>query len=199
MFKKILVGYEGSDDSEDALALALELAGDAGDVVAACSYWYEPLTARVGKGGPGGEVMRPSAEEALASLAGRGIATRPAPGASPAAALHDLADAEDFDLVVLGSTHRGRIGRVLAGTTATHLLHGAPCAVAVAPRGYRRDDDAASIRRIGVAYADTPAAHEALHVAHGLAARARRRARRPRRRRPRHAGDVRSRRLLRNV
>jgi nucleotide-binding universal stress UspA family protein len=169
MFKKILVGYEGSERSEDALALAHELAADAGDITAACSYWYEPLTARVGKSGPGGEAMRGGAEEVLAPLAARGITTVAAPGSSPAAALHDLAEHGGFDLVVLGSTHSGRIGQVLSGTTATHLLHGAPCAVAVAPLGYHRADHAA-VKRIGVAYSDTPAAHEALTVAHALAA-----------------------------
>jgi nucleotide-binding universal stress UspA family protein len=34
-----------------------------------------------------------------------------------------------------GSTHRGPIGRVLAGSTARKLLHGAPCPVLVVPRG----------------------------------------------------------------
>lgn len=168
MFKKILVGYEGSEQSEDALALARELAGSSGDITAACSYWSEPLTARVAKGGPGDRAMRPGAEKTLEPLAERGIATLPAPGASPAAALHDVAAHGDFDLVVLGSTHHGRVAQVLAGSTATHLLHGAPCAVAIAPLGYRRADHA-SIKRVGVAYVDTPAGHEALHVAYGLA------------------------------
>lgn len=168
MFKKILVGYEGSEQSEDALSLARELAGSSGDVTAACSYWSERLTARVGKGGPGEEAMRPGAVQTLAPLAERGIATVPAPGASPAAALHDLAELGDFDLVVLGSTHHGRVAQVLVGSTATHLLHGAPCAVAVAPLGYRNADHA-SIKRVAVAYVDTPAGHEALHVAYGLA------------------------------
>ena len=52
-----------------------------------------------------------------------------------------------------------------AGTTAERLLHGAPCAVAVAPRGYR----SGPIRRIGVAYNGSPEAEAALHAAEALA------------------------------
>lgn len=168
MFTKILVGYEGSERSEDALALARGLGGDSADITAACSYWYEPLSERVGKGGIGDAPMRVGAEEVLASLGDRGIATEPAPGASPSAALHDLAERGGYDLIVLGSTHSGRIGQVLVGSMATQLLHDAPCAVAVAPLGYHRVDHA-QLKRIGIAYSDTPAAAEALDVARALA------------------------------
>jgi nucleotide-binding universal stress UspA family protein len=44
--------------------------------------------------------------------------------------------AADAALIVLWSTHRTGLGRVLPGTTADHVLHAAPCAVAVAPAGY---------------------------------------------------------------
>ena len=37
---------------------------------------------------------------------------------------------------MIGSSRRGGVGRVFAGTTAERLLHGAPCPVAVAPRGF---------------------------------------------------------------
>ena len=47
------------------------------------------------------------------------------------------------------------------GRPAERLLHGAPCAVAVAPRGYR----GGPIRHIGVAYDGSPEAEAALHAA----------------------------------
>jgi nucleotide-binding universal stress UspA family protein len=50
--------------------------------------------------------------------------------------LHELAEEERADAVVLGSGHRGALGRVMAGGVAERLLHGAPCPVAVAPLGY---------------------------------------------------------------
>jgi hypothetical protein len=49
---------------------------------------------------------------------------------------------------------------VLAGDVAAGLLHGAPCPVAVAPRGYVAP--AEGLRRIGVAFADTPEGRHAL-------------------------------------
>jgi nucleotide-binding universal stress UspA family protein len=49
--------------------------------------------------------------------------------------LKELAEAEEGDMIVLGSTHRGRIGRVCPGSVGERVLSEAPCAVAVAPRG----------------------------------------------------------------
>ena len=43
---------------------------------------------------------------------------------------------EAASLVVVGSSHRGALGRVLPGSVGERLLHGSPCPVAVAPRGY---------------------------------------------------------------
>ena len=39
-------------------------------------------------------------------------------------------------ILVLGSSHRGPVGRTLAGSVGESLMHGAPCAIAIAPRGY---------------------------------------------------------------
>ena len=56
---------------------------------------------------------------------------------SPANALHRIAHAEHAALVIVGSTHTGRAGRVLPGSTGERLLHGSPCSVAVVPKDYR--------------------------------------------------------------
>jgi nucleotide-binding universal stress UspA family protein len=88
------------------------------------------------------------------------------------------------DLVVLGSTHRGPLGRIVPGTTMEHLLGGAPCAVAVAPPGFAERADGESVwqpldggaedvgmRVVGVGYDGAPAARGALELATELAAR----------------------------
>jgi nucleotide-binding universal stress UspA family protein len=171
VFRNILVGYDGSERSEDALALALALAGAQGKVTAAASYWFKPLSARVTHGGPGQATMRSGAEATLAPLRYRGgavIETVAAPGVSPAAALRDLAEEQHHDLVVVGSTHRGPTGRVLAGTTADALLRGGPCPVAVAPLGYR--ERVGGLRRIGVAFDGSAPARVALDAAQAIAA-----------------------------
>ncbi len=71
-------------------------------------------------------------------------------------------------LIVVGSTGRGAIGRVLPGSTAERLLHGAPCPVALAPHDYVR----APVETIAVGFLDSPEGHAALAAAHLLAARA---------------------------
>ncbi len=108
------------------------------------------------------------------------VATAPAVDGS---GLARLARAEEADLIVLGSSRRGPVGRIFPGATAERVLGEAPCAVAVAPRGYGGDfgasgwhplsEDAAvsDMRVIGVGYDATPAAERALRLASGLALR----------------------------
>lgn len=86
-------------------------------------------------------------------------------GESAAQLLHHRAEAEDARLVVLGSSHTGRFGRVIPGGTGERLLHGSPCAVAVVPRAH----PARPIQRIGVAYDASPEADAALQHATDLA------------------------------
>ncbi len=81
--------------------------------------------------------------------------------------LHDVAESRGADLLVVGSCHRSAIGRVLAGDDTHAALHQAPCAVAVAPRGYHE-----SVKRpelIGVAYDGSPHSEVALAHARALA------------------------------
>jgi nucleotide-binding universal stress UspA family protein len=83
---------------------------------------------------------------------------------SPAQGLHELATAEGASLIVVGSTHVGHLGRVRPGSTGERLLLGAPCAVAVAPHGYRTRRGQ-PIARIGVAYDGSREARAALTTA----------------------------------
>ena len=50
--------------------------------------------------------------------------------------LHELAERRGADLLVVGSSHRGLLGRILVGDDTRASLNGATCAVAVAPRAY---------------------------------------------------------------
>ncbi|HEX6618435.1 MAG TPA: universal stress protein, partial [Solirubrobacteraceae bacterium] len=52
---------------------------------------------------------------------------------SPARALRHVAEAEHADLLVVGSRHRRRLQHILEGDHAMQVLHGAACAVAIAP------------------------------------------------------------------
>jgi nucleotide-binding universal stress UspA family protein len=87
---------------------------------------------------------------------------------SAARALHELAEDEEAGLLVVGSSREGAAGRILMGSTATRLVHGAPCPVAVVPR---RWEARPAFSTVGVAYVDSEEAREALHAAQALARR----------------------------
>jgi nucleotide-binding universal stress UspA family protein len=72
-------------------------------------------------------------------------------------------------LIVLGSSSRGQLGRVLPGAITERVLHGAPCAVAIAPHGLSLDEADHPPRRVGVAYIDAPDGQGALEVGAAIA------------------------------
>ena len=72
-------------------------------------------------------------------------------GESLAKTLQCAAISEQADLVVLGSSHRGALGRVLLGSVAQATLREAPCPVAVAPVGSHADRTEARLTHITVA------------------------------------------------
>jgi nucleotide-binding universal stress UspA family protein len=90
-------------------------------------------------------------------------------GWSAPSGLHRGAEEFDAGLLVVGSTDRGGLNRVLPGSTAERLLTGAPCPVAVVPTGWKAGG---GLHRIGVAFADTPEGNEALDSALAVARRA---------------------------
>jgi nucleotide-binding universal stress UspA family protein len=156
--RTILIGVDETPRSEDAIAFGNRLAAvsDAHVVVANAFPYNDAI--RDGSNAAYRQALSEDAQhtarEMRDRLAGIGedrTRLRIAANPSPAHALHDLAEAEHAELVVVGSSHTGRLGRVAPGSTAERLLHGAPCAVAVVPHGYRTRVDQ-TIRRIGVAY-----------------------------------------------
>lgn len=170
MYRKVMVGYNGSDEARDALALGKVLAEatDAGLVLAGVSHTDFPY-------GPGSddfrvrqaEHLREQLEDAAAGVGGepdvRIITAR-----SPAHGLHDLAEREAADILVLGSSHRSGLGRVLAGSVTERLLHGGPCAIAVAPRAFR-DEALLEPRVIAVGFNGLPESRCALAYARSIA------------------------------
>src|SRR5689334_18243556 len=72
------------------------------------------------------------------------------------------------DMIVVGSTHHSRTGRVFAGDDAAGTVHGSPCPVAIAPRGLA-GREWQHVARIGVGYDSGPEAEQALRFAARLA------------------------------
>lgn len=110
-------------------------------------------------------------DEVKGELENEGIAVdyRELDNTSAARALHEAAEAQDAGLLVVGSTNRGAIGRVLPGSTADRLMHGAPCPIAIVPHGW---EAGGGLDSIGVAYVDTDEGREALRSGYALARRA---------------------------
>ena len=165
---RIVAGLDHSDEADDAVAFAQHLARSVGGKAVAVfcvsmdgvppdereaalqeesSELFNHLHARFGK----------TAIETLA------VAEPSAPRGLAAAAA-DL----DAGLIVLGSTRRGRFGRVVPGSVGERLLQGGERPVAVAPRGYARRRHI-GIGLIGVAYQEGPEGAAALRQARAFA------------------------------
>ncbi len=84
-------------------------------------------------------------------------------------ALREHARSGEADLIVVGASGRGAMGRVFLGDDASSTLNGAPAAVAVAPRGFATATHA--VKRIGVGYDHSPESEQALLIAGQLAER----------------------------
>ena len=89
---------------------------------------------------------------------------------SPARELQRISEQDDVGLIVVGSTHRGRVGRVVPGAVGERLLSGSACPVAIAPVGYAEREES-QLRRIGVAYDGSEESRRALDSATDLAGR----------------------------
>jgi nucleotide-binding universal stress UspA family protein len=170
MSDPVLVGVALDDRDSGPIALGVALAGLAGGRLALVHSYaydqggiaaaeYEAELREAANGGLErlGAALPEQIEVTLHSYA----------SVSPAQALHAAAEALRPLAIVVGSTHRGRVGHVLPGGVGERLLHGAPCPVAIAPHGYAGGP--AELTEIGVAFDDGPAARDALHAAIELA------------------------------
>jgi nucleotide-binding universal stress UspA family protein len=170
---KIIVGIDESDRSKDAVALAAQLArGADAELALVCAYPYDDRPSRASNL-EFRRSLRADAEECI-RRAKDGVADLPLVEShmiaelSPARAIQAMATSEGASLIVLGSSRRGGVGRVLAGTTAERLLHGSPCPVAVAPAGFQAGEEHA-IETIAVAYDRSDEAKAALLAATTIA------------------------------
>lgn len=168
MYRKILVGYDDSDQAKDALALGKRLADATGaDLVVAGVFLIHPMW-------HGGIDMTIREEEVAfarkleAAANSVDAVAEPVPSTSPARGLHEIAEETDADLIVVGSAHHGRIGQALVGSVGISLLHGSPCAVAIAPLGYR-EHAGARIGAITVGFDGSAESGLALRAASELA------------------------------
>ena len=172
MSKSVLVGYDPITCDQAPVEFgvaAARLTGAPLTIVSVHGVRADRLAARQMS-----EELLADATETLAELEGelhaQGVAAEfhDVESTSAPRALHELAEAQDAGLLVIGSTRQGTVGRLLPGSTAQRLMHGAPCPIAVIPHGWRAGD---GLKTIGVAYVDTDEGRDALRGAHALARR----------------------------
>jgi nucleotide-binding universal stress UspA family protein len=155
MFARIIVGIDGADGGRDALALAKRLAGEDAELVLVTALPHDEFHNRASLGGFE-QLLHDDTDKALRESAAGDARCRvhAVADSSPGRALHEEALREDADLIVVGSCHRGAVGRVLLGDVSRATLHGAHCPVAIAPRGYH-EHERDPIHTIGVGFNNT--------------------------------------------
>jgi nucleotide-binding universal stress UspA family protein len=169
-FRRVLVAYDGSPSAEDALALARRLCDPAGGaLILACVVssrgWHLPGRAAADAADAAGAML----SEVRTDLpAGIPVALRTPSASSAARGVTELAEHEQADLIAIGSAKGAADDRIGLARTAGRLLHGAPCAVTIAPPGLR---ETSPFRHVGVALDDSAEAAAALATAFAIAGR----------------------------
>jgi nucleotide-binding universal stress UspA family protein len=136
---RAVVGFDGSEGAQDAVELTKLLCG-AGDEALLVNVL--PFGGPVGvayslAGYADSDEVRRFFAEARSVLGDVAVQTRSFAGESPARAMSMLAESDpNVDVAIVGSPHRGALGRTFLGSVAENLLQGSSVPIAVAPRGY---------------------------------------------------------------
>lgn len=169
-FTRVLVGHDGGEHAEDALALGQLIAERSGAELVVASVVPSPV---------GGSFvpaltadayteLTDKARASLEAVAGPAGATFEVEQSSSAShGLSSIAERIGADLVVVGSSPRAAEGHTRAGRKARQLMSGGDCAVAIAPDGFR---ERASLERIGAGVDGSPESRLATETAVDLAA-----------------------------
>src|SRR3954471_10897364 len=169
MFKHIVVGVDGREGGRDAVALARLLVAVGGKLTLAYVVAGDAHADRGAGGAP--EASDGGHAEALLEAVRRetGVEAhlRSYGSSSVGRGLHELCEVIGADLLVVGSSRRGLLGRVLIGDDTSAALNGVPCAIAIAPSNYSQQSG--MTREIGVGYDGSPESEHALSVARTLA------------------------------
>jgi nucleotide-binding universal stress UspA family protein len=170
--RQVLIGYQDSPEGRDALALGRLIAEVCGGTLTVATVYPWPRGLMTHEDLSNALAVESSGtfETARGLLPGLDVDTVPIAEQSISSALGKLAEDRHATVLVVGSCHRGKVGETLLGSTGASLLHGAPCAVMVAPRGFA-DRGEQSMLKIGVGFDGSPEAWVALETAIALAER----------------------------
>jgi nucleotide-binding universal stress UspA family protein len=169
VFKNVLIGIDAKQNGRDAVALATRLL-DAGGKL---TFAHVRCGELPGFDAPDPALLAAERDEMEKLLHSERVATGVDADAvalfapTPGRGLHERAEEQGADLIVVGSCSRGLLGRAMLGDDTREALNGTPCAVAVSARGYASNP--APIERIGVGYDGSPESTAALATAKELA------------------------------
>jgi nucleotide-binding universal stress UspA family protein len=169
MFRQIVVGVDGREGGRDAVALAKLLVAPDGELTLAHVFPGDAYSYR------GASAAREASEreraeallETVREETGVEAHLRELGSSSVGRGLHELCEVIGPDLLSVGSSRRGLLGRVLIADDTSAALNGAPCSIAIAPVNYSQQPGA--LREIGVGYDSSPESEHALSVARTLA------------------------------
>jgi nucleotide-binding universal stress UspA family protein len=168
--KNIVIAVDATERTLDALALGRLLSDATGAPAVLLSvFTYSPLE------DPAAEEPRRVRNEArdilleLGEAAGVTAAEVQVVASNQVAReLHRVTEQDTTGLMVLGSTSRGPLGRLLPGSMGERLLAGAAAPLAIATRGYA-ERGAARLQRIGVGFDGSDESRHAIDAARLLA------------------------------
>jgi nucleotide-binding universal stress UspA family protein len=178
MFDEVIVGVNFGPGGDAAIALALGLISRGGRMTLTNVVPSDPTVSR----GRRDDIVAAERTQSVSLLERERSLVRLGLGearplrlescalvaASAGRGLHAVAGQRAADLIVVGASRGGRIARVLWGDDTRGALRGAPCPVAVAPRGYAGDRP---LRRIGAGETGSAGDRQAVGLARALATR----------------------------
>lgn len=169
MFENVLVGVDGRAGGRDAIALAIRLMRPDGKLTLAHVQGGRRVPSHAVTQGVVTEERVTlhellEQERAAAEVNAELVDIE---ASSPGRGLHEQAEKQGADLLVVGSCSRGAFGRTLLGDDTRAALNGTPCAVAIASLGYA--EHTKPLTKIGVGYNCSPESEAALQLARELA------------------------------
>jgi nucleotide-binding universal stress UspA family protein len=174
MANRVVIGYDGSQASEDAVAFGLTWCRSTGDVPIIATVYPEEHPLGIGRVDvEWATYVREQAEiiqDNARATVGDAALYRNVASTSAAHGLADLAEDVEAVMLIVGTTQETGLSRTLLGSSTERLLHGATAPVTVVPPGWRQSAPD-RISSIGVAYVDTRDGREALQVAVRVALR----------------------------
>jgi nucleotide-binding universal stress UspA family protein len=180
MFRKLLVGTDGSDSATIAVAHAIELARQLDGEVTVLSVYAPPrpdapevISAR--HGDPTADIASAVLRDVEKRFQGKGKFVTRAEEGNAAEALLDIAEDEDFDLIVVGNRGMSGASRLMLGNVPNKVSHHAPSSILIVDTvdaqdpGYRKmvvgtDGSSTAARAVAAAVGLAEKAGAELHV-----------------------------------